>query len=473
MPRQLGTAVLVVVIIASAWQGLHRGSAATGGVPTTHLATPILSARRLPVAIGDLVAARQLAAEMTSVVAAAGSAQICVDLRVGGTDVFAASPSATLLPASNIKLLTADAVLARLGAGTHLTTTVVAGAAPVNGVVAGPLYLVGGGDPLLATAALRPSQTDWTESVEPVTSLETLADRIKAAGVTSVEGIVGDDSRYDGERTVATWKASYVTSGQVSPVSALEVNSGFRISGTSHVPVADPPAAAATALAGLLATRGVRVGGPVRTGQAPPHAVPVASIDSPPMSDVVGEMLRESDNLAAEMLTKELGARFGGAGTWAAGVRVIHDTLGGAGIPLDGLVQVDGSGLDRTDRLSCRTLVSVLTAPGADGLAAGLPVAGSCGTLVKRFRNTAAAGRIRAKTGSLTGVAALSGYVVPAAAGPTCPPTGAPPAHDIAFSLLVNGVDSAAAATSIEDRVASTVSSFPQLPVLDPLAPPP
>lgn len=477
MPPWATVLVLVVVFVASGWQGLQRGAAGSGGAAPPTLSTPLLSARRLPAAVGDLVASERLAAQLAAVLpAATGGLQACIEVAAGASPVFAENAALALLPASNIKLLAAYAALTRLGRDAHLTTSVVADGKPSGGVIDGSLYLVGGGDPLLATAALRKSQTDWTESSEPVTSLEALADRIKAAGITEVRGgVVGDDSRYDAVRTVPTWKPSYVSGGQVGPVGALEVNSGFRVVGGRRTPETDPATAGAAALTDALTGRGVKVGGVARAGRAPASAAPVAAIDSLPMVDVVGVMLRESDNLAAEMLTKELGVRFGGAGSWPAGLRVIHDTLTAAGLPLDGLVQVDGSGLDRTDRVSCRTLAAVLSSPSSGDVAAALPTAGDCGTLVKRFRGTAAAGRIRAKTGSLAGVAALSGYVVPTAADPPppCPPGGGRPDPAVTFALLVNGVASTTAATAIEDQVAITLASFPQVPVLGPLGPQP
>ncbi|MHB8466132.1 MAG: D-alanyl-D-alanine carboxypeptidase/D-alanyl-D-alanine endopeptidase [Acidimicrobiales bacterium] len=474
LPRWLVPAVLVAVVLASTWEGVSHaqgaGSRGIGSQPTT----PVLSARRLPVALGALVGAERLTSQLRALIDGADGTQACIEVSTMGGPVFAENANLALLPASNMKLLTAYVALAKLGPDDHLTTTLAAGQKPNGGVVDGPLYMVGGGDPLLATSALRPSQSDWTESVEPVTSLEALADRVKAAGITAVTGgVVGDDSRYDAQRTVPTWKASYVSSAQVSPVSALEVDSGLHIVGTRHVAVSDPPVAAASTFTDLLTARGVRVDGAPRAGKAPAGATTVASIDSPRMADIIGVMLRESDNLAAEMLTKELGVRFGRGGTWLAGLQVVSDALTAAHVPLDGLVQFDGSGLDRGDRLSCRTLAGVLNGPGGAAVAAALPTAGDCGTLVKRFRNSPAAGRIRAKTGSLAGVAALSGFVTASADDPPppCPPGGGAVGPGVSFALLVNGLTSTTAATKIEDAVAIALASFPQIPVLTSLGP--
>jgi len=479
--RTLAVVLVVAAVVCTVLGLTHRPAArAAAPLPVTP-ATAVVSARRLPAALGGLVADRRLTQRLTALLAdpALASTQDCLEVRVGGAPMFSRAAGSTLTPASNLKLLTALAVLTRIGPQARLVTSVVAPRAPVKGVIDGPLYLVGGGDPLLATAAYRPTQTEWTASREPVTRLEDLADKVKAAGVTSVAGVVGDDSRYDAQRTVPTWKASYVSSGEIGPVGALEVNGGFTLSARRKAAAADPATSAAAELTTLLRARGVAVGSGPSVGSAPPGSVPIAVQESLPVGEIVGVMLRESDNLAAEMLTKELGKRFGGAGSWAAGVKVINDTLQGAHVPTDGLVLVDGSGLDRGDRASCHTLVSATSDSGAvDGLlAAALPRAGSCGTLVKRFVGQAAAGRVRAKTGSLTGVAALTGYVdrTPPVPAPPCPPpaaltaTGGP--STLTFSLLANNVGSDAAGAAIEDRVAAVLVTYPEVPPLAPLGP--
>ena len=127
-----------------------------------------------------------------------------------------------------MKLLTAFAVLTRLGPSARFTTRVMAAAPPHDGVIDGPLWLVGGGDPLLGTPDWRASEHDWTESVEPVTSLDDLAGAVRSAGVTQVTGgIVGDDSRFEDLRALPTWDSSYLADGEIGPVGALVVDGGF------------------------------------------------------------------------------------------------------------------------------------------------------------------------------------------------------------------------------------------------------
>ena len=211
------------------------------------------------------------------------------------------------------------------------------------------------------------------------------------------------------------------------------MDGGTVASGGRRVAESDPAIGAATAFAGLLAERGIAVGAAVTRATAPAGAVRVASVQSPPLATVVGEMLRESDNLAAEMLVKELGYRFGG------------------------VVQVDGSGLDRQDRVPCRTLAA-LVATGA--LEPEFPVAGRCGTLVGRMVGQPGDQRVVAKTGSLAGVSALSGAVGPAAlAFQPCPPAGAS-AERVTFSIVFNGLPSTAAGEAVEDRIADALAGY-------------
>ncbi|MGH9165449.1 MAG: D-alanyl-D-alanine carboxypeptidase, partial [Acidimicrobiales bacterium] len=169
----------------------------------------------------------------------------------------------------------------------------------------------------------------------------------------------------------------------------------------------------------------------------------------------------ESDNLTAELLVKELGVRFGGIGTTTAGVEVLRTALADGGFPAAQLAAVDGSGLDRSDRASCGLLMAVLEAAGPAGpVAVGLPVAARTGTLAKRYLGQSAAGRLRAKTGSLDGVVALSGFVDPL--------TSEPP---LTFALLANDLTRDAAGRVLQDRLAAILARYPEAPDPATLAP--
>ena len=336
-------------------------------------------------------------------------ARSCLMVADGARVVFERNPDLPVVPASTMKLLTATAVLARIDAETRLTTQVRTSAAPdAGGVVDGDLWLVGGGDPVLGTAAWRRS---FRRQPRLVTPIELLADRVAAAGVRHVTGrVIGDDSRYERVRYLPSWPARYVTGNETGPLSALAVNDGFR-QVHPEGPFADPAAGAAGVLNELLRQRGVRVEGRPASGVAPPTSVTVAILDSPTIRELVNQMLLDSDNDTAELLLRELGLRVLGQGTTDAGRRVVVDTLRRMGLPMAGSRVVDASGLDPGNRVTCRLLTRLLLdAPTAAYVDRGLPVAAQTGTLYRRFLATPVAGRLRAKTGSIRQVAALAGH---------------------------------------------------------------
>ena len=180
-------------------------------------------------------------------------------MSVGGRLIYEHNPDMALVPASTEKLVTAVAALSVLGRDTTFTTRVVAAGEPSDGVVEGDLFLVGGGDPLLATA---PYAEHFRNQPQIRTSLEELADRVVAAGVRQVNGrLLGDESRYDADRYPDTWPDRYAEQSQVGPLSALSVNDGFadwpdlqtREGTVESTPSADPPTYAAEQLRGAAA----------------------------------------------------------------------------------------------------------------------------------------------------------------------------------------------------------------------------
>jgi D-alanyl-D-alanine carboxypeptidase/D-alanyl-D-alanine-endopeptidase (penicillin-binding protein 4) len=139
---------------------------------------------------------------------------------------------------------------------------------------------------------------------------------------------------------------------------------------------------------------------------------------SPPLRQVIADMLTYSDNETAESGIKEIGHAASGQGSWAAGAAGLTQLLSDGGVPMAGVTVVDGTGLSIQDHLTCRALVGVLARPETGPvLRAGLPVAGQSGTLATRFLGTPVAGRLRAKTGTLRNVTALAGEVDPLAGG--------------------------------------------------------
>jgi D-alanyl-D-alanine carboxypeptidase/D-alanyl-D-alanine-endopeptidase (penicillin-binding protein 4) len=402
---------------------------ASNGVPSS--VTPVLSARRVPELIAAPVADRRLVAKLNDFVSRLPSSS-CLTVAIGGRTVFSSNPTLPLIPASVEKLVTAQAALARLGGGAVFTTSVKSAGPPNDGVVDGDLWLVGGGDPLLMTDAYV---QHFKHQPVTHTDFEALADEVVASGVREVRGsVVGDESRYDRQRYLPQWPARFAVEAEVGPLSALMVNDGltqfppaYNLRTPKETPADDPAAEAANQLTQLLVARGVVVSGAPRSGSAPGDAPELAKIESPPLEQIVAAMTRESDNDAAELLTKEVGLHDSGAGTTTNGVNAIRETLQERNFPVDGTVQVDGSGLATQNLETCALVQALLDTEGpASTLANGLPVAGQTGTLDVRFLGSPLVGRLRAKTGTLNEVTALAGYLQTL--------RGAP----VSFSFIVN-----------------------------------
>jgi len=383
--------------------------------------------------------------------AALGGVRSCLVVQDKGVTVYGRATDLALAPASTQKLLVAVAALQRLGPDYRFETTVVAPSAPAPDGSVDALWLVGGGDPLLGTPDYAAYLASQPRSVgTPVTPMAALVDQLAAAGVHAVHnGVHGDDSRYDGPRWLPGWKPIYRDEADISPLSALTVNGGLDHWDPSEVITADPTALAGAQLARLLVARGIgAAAGP--SSLRPANGSVFARVTSAPLSDIVASMLRSSDNLAAELLVKEMDKKAGGAGTTAGGLAIVGATVAGLGIPVAGLHMGDGSGLDPGDRAACPSLLAALNMgddPRFSSLAAGLAVAGRSGTLVHRFGGTPVVGHLFAKTGWINCAAAMVGRLDLKA-----------PLH---FALIVNGPCDFNAAEAIENRVALALATYP------------
>lgn len=462
--RRLLVPTLLAAVCAFAGVLAVRAPSGPGPAVAAAPAVPVLSARRVPELLSRSVADIRLRSRLDAALGdpslGAARERSCIAVRQGERELLARRPGERLIPASNLKVLTGLAVLDRLGPTERLVTEVRAGGSMAEGgLVQGPLWLVGGGDPLLATADYAAS---FENQPQVRTPLETLADAVVSAGVrVVVGGVVGDESRYDTQRYIPTWKPGYITDAESGPASSLVVNDGFAEFAPRHVASPEPDVHAAAVFTALLQARGVAVAAPPSEGVAPAGAPAVARVESPPMTEVVGQMLRESDNLTAELLVKELGWRAGGKGTTAAGLPVVRDALAGMGLPVGDLTTVDGSGLDRSDRASCSLLMAALALGGPTGpVAGGFPVAARDGTLAKRFHGTPVAGRLRAKTGALAGVVGLSGFVEPVGGG-----------TPLSFSLIANELPRDALGRALQEQVGGILAAYPEAPPPPELAP--
>lgn len=415
-----GVLLLLVVALAAlggaaAVESTVRATDGSASAVAAGLRTPVLSVRRAPTILAAPIADRRLRADLQAWAAGIDSDDCAVVVDTSGTIVLDHRGNEPVVPASTTKLVTATAALLALGPDARFRTTAVAGGPVVDGTVNGDLVLVGGGDPLLATADYL---ARFERQPQIATSFESLVQQLVDSGVQRITGsVVGDESRFDRDRYVASWPDRYVAQDQIGPLSALTVNDGWAEYPAAPgayrdlVPTPDPAAHAAGVLTFLLEVRGVDVVGPPRAGPPPPGAVELAAVESPPLQQVVTQLLQESDNLTAELLMKELG-RLGGSPSTAAGTARAMEVLAGAGIDLSGAVIVDGSGLSPDDRATCHLLTDLLGRPETGPLLVeGLPVAGQSGTLTRRFVDTPLAGHLRAKTGSLNSVSSLTGVV--------------------------------------------------------------
>ena len=461
-PTRVLAVVLSIVAAVCAFLGIRRSDATVEAMDRGEVATPLWSPRRVPQPIVDAVGGQRLQAALDAAVVGAG-VDACFVVDEGGAPIAVRAPDVPFVPASTEKIVTAAAALAVLGGDSHLETKAVAAAAPTDGVL-DRLWLVGGGDFLLMT----PEAQALREEIPalrgfPTTSMATLADAVVAAGVRRITGgIVGDDSRYETLRYLPTWKDSYRTEGQVGPLGALTVNGGFSQLQPEPVPVQDPAVFAAAELGRLLEERGVTIGRGADRGTAPDGAVDIAKVESPPMTAVVGEMVSASDNLGAELLVREIGFRVEQLGSTAAGINAITQELTELGLPTTNLLLVDGSGLDRGNRVTCQLLEATLdlgAEPAFAALWSGLAVAGQSGTLVDQLDGTVLEGKLRGKTGSLDGVTGLVGIIE----------VGRP----LRFAFIANGAFTETGGIGLRGHIASIIATFPDAPPGDVLVPRP
>lgn len=361
-----------------------------------------------------------------------------------GKLVCSLNPKKQLSLASNTKIFTTATVLGRLGPAHRMLTRVyVKGRVDGKGVLRGNLYLRGDGDPSLGTTDFLKAFSGGAGS-----NINRLARMVRRAGIRRVTGrVYGDASVFDRLRGVAD--SGYATSPWIGPLSGLSINSGYRSANLSSFS-SNPARLAAKTLALRLRANGVRIRTAVALRRTPGVNArrPVAKMPSPSMSWMAGVTNLNSNNFFAEMLLKHLGAEFRGAGTTRAGASVVrHYAASSFGAQVS---PVDGSGLTISNRSSAFDIVKVLSRVRTRGYGRAfidsLPVAGRSGTLADRMRGSAAQGRCRAKTGTLTGVSALSGYCFSRAG------------RRYAFSILMNGVYDTDAARAAQDRIAALIA---------------
>jgi len=390
--------------------------------------------------IGRTELRRRLASALRSVGGASGAYVVDTDAPRKAR-LYALNGSRRLIPASNQKLFTTAAFLDRLGARGRLRTVLHRRGklGPAGAVLRGDLMLVGDGDPAFGTSSFARGRG------LPVTPISNLVKDVARSGVVRVTGDVRVDPHiFDGRRGVAAtgWNAG----PYLSPLSGLAFNSGFDGSGYSS----NPAKTAGRALKRGLQRNGVKVKGGIGISNASARILaqePMGFVRSPMARTLIAATNKPSNNFFAEMLLKRVAANPKKQGTTTRGARKVERFAKSAA---EGVRAADGSGLGRSNEATPRQVTKLLIAmrrhSHSSAFRKSLPLAGREGTLAGRMRGTAAEGRCRAKTGTLSGVSALSGYC---SAG----------RGTVAFSILMNGVD-VNAARSAQDRMAAAIARY-------------
>lgn len=449
LTRDLGRLLAAGVLPAALVVAALLPGASTAG-PTGPLPNPDRPAVTPVAPLATPAAFRSVAGSCPAMRRQAGkgnSAPSLVVLELGSGETACALNSGRIRSlASNTKILTTAAVLGRLGPSYRVQTRLFTdGAIDSEGTLEGSLYLKGGGDPALGTGPFLENYLGGAG-----TDIDSLALQARKAGLKRVTGrVYGDDSVFDSLRGVAD--SGYATSAWIGPLSGLSINAGFTGAGLSEFS-SNPARLAARTLAKRLKKRGISVADRVALRKTPGVALrsrPLAAEQSEDMGWMAGVTNVNSNNFFAEMLVKVLGATKGRAGSTKAGTRVVREFAASLGATV---APVDGSGLTVTNRASAeaiaRLLVNAREKDWWGSFYRSLPIAGREGTVAYRMRGTAAEGRCRTKTGTLTGVSALSGYCFNRSG------------KRFAFSILMNGVSDTYSARSAQDRIAALIAGL-------------
>ncbi len=427
--------------------GLVAGLIATPSVPATAMIWSLTKASASSDPSTSQALARQRAAEariatrlatLTASGPLHGAASVNVVDVASGAVIYGRKKSTARTAASNTKLYTAVAALQALGPSTRFTTTITR-AGTSNRVT-----FVSAGDPRMTNARLR-------------SLARQTATRLKASSTTKAITVRLDDSLFAGATKSSTWRQGGYGLSTIQPV---------RATARTAVRSKDSAASAATAYARYLDAALGKGWSVTFRGRAatPPTAVTIAKSDSATVKTLVKRMLNVSDNQVAEVLHRHIALSQGLAPTFAGGAKATLRVVSALGVDTSGITLVDGSGLSPRDRITPKSLTSLLTVAAnpensrlrsilyADS---SLPVAGKTGTLKKAYarftgkHSKCAAGKVVAKTGSLDYEVALSGYTVGA------------DGRLKAFSVIVNGLHGSAAKTKARasmDQLAATVN---------------
>ena len=404
----------------------------TAGMPAaptvTQGASPSVTVAEVPIPSADASAAAPLvepddtAPLPTGAGLAAALASVLADPGLGssvGLTVRDASTGAHLLdvsahvpriPASTAKLLTATAIMSTLDPARTFSTRAVRGAG------AHDVILVAGGDTLLSPGTGNPAAVAGRAGLADLAGQTVRA--LKAQGVTSVRLHI--DDRYAlGARYAPGWFPADIRAGLTGPVAMLGLST--QRPAPNKAASIDPVLSAARAFGRALAAEGITVAPVIARAASPEGGPDLGVVRSAPVAEVMALAMDNSDNALTESLARQAAVQGGRPTSFVAVAAWVKETVASKGVGVDGVTLIDTSGLSRGTLIPVRTLGDVLSLaaggqdPALQDVVAKLPVAGLTGTLADRFLKGsahAAAGIVRAKTGTLTGASALAGTVV-------------------------------------------------------------
>lgn len=360
---------------------------------------------------------------------------IGVSVAEAGRSLYRYADKTKRIPASNQKMLLSMAALDHLGPELQIVTTARAQGLR-GGVVDGDLWIVGRGDPTLTAGGAFGRSLPFRPS-----RISKLADRIAVAGIRRIRGsVMGSTGYFTRDWYAPGWKSSF-------PAYYVALPTALSFEGNTYKGnhVTNPEWRAARALTRRLEARGIRVAGPPGAGVAPANTTLVGHVRSEPLQTLLTYTNRQSSNFFAEVLGKRLGAAVRRPpGTIAKGAAVIARWTARHGVEA---IAHDSSGLSYANRVSPRGLVHLLETaerePWGEAFRLSLPVPGQ-GTLDDRLKGV----KMRAKTGTLEDVSALSGWVWLRRTGTWGE-----------FSILSTGLPKSRA-VEIEDRIVRTLARY-------------
>ena len=425
MPALILAALIAALVASNEYGYEDLETLPKSSTGNEELSTPVLSIRRAPELLTSPLEMEKLTTNLTDLMAGTPK-NSCLAIAVQGENLFAYQQNIPLFPGTNVKVLTAAAALLQLGSDFTYETILAAEREPNEdgSLLSTDLFVFGGGDPVLMTNSYSELLPDSFSTIR--TNADEFADMTVGMNILFIQGaVLVDESRYDEVRTVESWTEEIQNTGLIGSMSASLLDQGFdglRNNYNSQRGVEDPPALSASQnpavrfaanFDDLLEARNVIILESAKefSNISLENLVQLLSVNSPPMSDIVKQMLTNDDHMTAEMLVKEIGYSRTGEGKSGTGISGITELIRGAGIPESGLLIVDGSGVSTGNQATCEIMQRVVDyEPVKVILSEAFPMAGVEGIVANEFLGSAFSGNLRAKLSRSTSTAAIVGY---------------------------------------------------------------